>query len=89
MRLALGSGFVLFLSTDVGRGLVFDPLRQRFTPYTLPWPMASGAAADIGGGRVLLVPGSLDVNPQPDPLGIDMSGFRPTDTSLPTAEPTP
>ena len=58
-------------------------------PTRCPGPMASGAAADIGGGRVLLVPGSLDVNPQPDPLGIDMSGFRPTDTSLPTAEPTP
>ena len=89
VHLALDSGIVLFLSTDVGHSLIFDPQRQHFTPYALPWPMQSGAAAPVGWARVLLIPGSLDVNLPPDPAVLDMSGFRPTGTSFPTSEPAP
>ena len=93
VRLALDRGFVLFLTTGFGEtarhSLIFDPSRQHFTPYMLPWLMATGAAADLGGGRVLLVPGSLDLSAPPDPIVIDTGDFRPTDTSRPTAAPVP
>ena len=87
--LALDNGFVLFVRRDEGHSLVFDPLRQHFTPYMLPWPMQSGAAAGLGGGRVLLLPGTSDVNPPPAPTVIDLSGFQPADTSWPTPSAVP
>ena len=89
LRVALDTGLVLFLADDgTSSNLIFDAPSQRFTPYG-PGALAGGAAADLGGGRVLLVPGSFDVNPPPDPTVIDLSGFQPIDTSKPTPPPAP
>jgi hypothetical protein len=86
LRVALDTGIVLFLVPDGSRSLVFDPVDERFTPYG-PWP--GGAAADLGGGRVLLIPGSPDLSVPPSPSVIDLSGLQPTDATSPTPEATP